>query len=101
LFARVCHTAGVPCVAVHDRDARPGRRPRLSERVWNRQIRDVAGLERTIVVEPDFEALAHLPAGARKPEQAWRCFAALPPAEIPEPFARAARLAVELARGAV
>ena len=78
----------------------PGGAP-ADERLWNRQIRDVAGLERTIVVEPDFEGLAHLPAGARKPEQAWRCFAALPPAEIPEPLARAARLAVELARGAV
>jgi len=100
LFVRVCHAAGVPCVAVHDRDALPGRRPRLSERIWNRQIRDVAGQDHTIVVEPNFEGLVHLPAGARKPEQAWRRFAALPLAEIPEPLARAARLAVELARGA-
>jgi len=100
LFAQVCHAAGVPCVAVHDRDAPPGRRPRLSERRLNAQVRDVAGPERTIVVEPDFEGLAHLPGGERKPEQAWRRFAALQPAEIPEPLARAARLAVELARAA-
>jgi len=99
LFARVCHAAGVPCVAVHDRDALPGRRPRLSERLCNRQVRDIAGPERTIVVEPDFEGLAHLPSGARKPEQAWRRFAALRPEDVPEPLARAARLAVELARG--
>lgn len=98
LFARVCHAAGVPCVAVHDRDAPAGRRPRVSERRLNAQVRDVAGPERTIVVEPDFEGLAHLPGGERKPEQAWRRFAALQPAEIPEPLARAARLAVALAR---
>ena len=82
LFARVCNAAGVPCVAVHDRDARPGRRPRLSDRILNALVRDVAGPERTISVEPDFEGLAHLPGGARKPEQAWRRFAGLRADEI-------------------
>jgi hypothetical protein len=98
LFARVCHAAGVPCVAVHDRDAPIGRRPRRSERVLNELVRRIAGADRTIVIEPDFEGLAHLPGGERKPEQAWRRFAALDGQQIPEPLARAARLAVELAR---
>jgi hypothetical protein len=98
LFARVCHAAGVPCVAVHDRDAPTGRRPRRSERVLNALVREVVGVDRTIVVEPDFEGLAHLPGGERKPEQAWRRFAALRADEMPEPLAHAARMAVELAR---
>ena len=98
MFARVCAAAGVPCVAVHDRDARHGRRPRLSERVNNALVREAAGAERTIVVEPDFEGLAHLPGGARKPEQAWHRFASLRAAQMPEPLRRAAQLAVELAR---
>jgi predicted ATPase len=98
LFARVCHAAGVPCAALHDRDAPVGRRPRLSERVLNALVRDVVGEDRTIVVAPDFEGLAHLPGGERKPEQAWRRFAALRAEEMPEPLCRAARLAVDLAR---
>jgi hypothetical protein len=98
LFARVCDAAGVPYVAVHDRDARPGRRPRASERVLNALVREVAGSERTIVVEPDFEGLAHLPGGARKPEQAWRRFASLPADQMPAPLVRAVELTVELAR---
>jgi hypothetical protein len=100
LFARVCNAAGVPCVAVHDRDARAGRRPRLSDRILHALVRDVAGPERTIVVEPDFEGLAHLPGGARKPEQAWRRFARLSADEMPAPLTDAVRLVVELARGA-
>ncbi len=99
LFARVCHAAGVPCVAVHDRDAPIGRRPRLSERVLNAAVRETAGADRTIVIAPDFEGLVGLPGGERKPEQAWRRFAALGESEIPEPLARAAQLAVDLARG--
>lgn len=98
LFARVCAAAGVPFVAVHDRDARPGRRPRLSERVLNAAVRDAAGPERTITVEPDFEGMAGLPGGARKPEQAWRRFASLTADEMPEPLRRAAELVVGLAR---
>jgi predicted ATP-dependent endonuclease of OLD family len=100
LFARVCAAAGVPCVAVHDRDARPGRRPRLSERVNNALVREAVGTERTIVVEPDFEGLVHLPGGSRKPEQAWHRFASLRGPQMPEPLTRAAHLAVELARSA-
>lgn len=99
LFARICAAAGVPCVAVHDRDARPGRRPKASERALNKLVRETAGPERTIVVEPDFEGLARLRHHVNKPEQAWRRFAELDARQMPEPLARAARLAVALARG--
>jgi hypothetical protein len=98
LFARVCAAAGVPCVAVHDRDARHGRRPRLSERILNAAVREAAGPERTISVEPDFEGMAGLPGGARKPEQAWRRFASLTAGEMPEPLKRAVELVTDLAR---
>ena len=43
LFARICNACGVPYVVVHDRDAPRGERPVESERVVNRQIREVAG----------------------------------------------------------
>jgi len=99
LFARVCTAAGVPFVAVHDRDARSGKRPKLSERVLNAAVLEAAGRERTVVVEPDFEGIADLPGGARKPEQAWRRFAGLGADEMPEPLTRAVELVVALARG--
>jgi hypothetical protein len=58
----------------------------------------LAGDERTVTVEPDFEGMADLPGGARKAEQAWRRFAALTADEMPEPLTRAVRLVVALAR---
>lgn len=99
LFARICRAVGVPFVVVHDSDARPGRQPIASEQALNALIAGVAGDERRVVLEPDFEAVAGLKGHSHKPERAWRRFAALPPAEIPEPLARAAELAVSLARG--
>lgn len=98
LYARVCQAAGVPFVAVHDRDALPGRRPRASERALNAEIAAVSGRERTVVLEPDFEGLAHLRRSTHKPEQAWRRFASLEASRMPEPLLRAARIALELAR---
>lgn len=100
LFARICAAAGIPFVAVHDRDAVPGHRPKAGERVLNELIREVAGPERTVVVQPDFEGISHLPGGSRKPEQAWRRFASLNARAMPAPLVRAARMAVALARGA-
>jgi hypothetical protein len=72
----------------------------LNERILNALVRETAGREYTICVEPDFEGLAHLPGGSRKPEQAWRRFASLPAGQMPEPLIRAAQLAVDLARAA-
>lgn len=98
LYARVCRAAGVPFVAVHDRDALPGRRPHASERAVNAEIRAIAGPQLTVALEPDFEGVARLRRGTHKPEQAWRRFATLAVEDIPEPLLRAARLALELAR---
>jgi predicted ATP-dependent endonuclease of OLD family len=86
LFARICAAAGVQYVAVHDRDARPGRRPKASEQALNRLVRVTAGPDRTIVVEPDFEGLLRLRRRTRKPEQAWRRFASLDAQKMPEPL---------------
>ena len=58
LFARVANACSVPYVIVHDRDAPRGVPPVESERVVNRQIREIAGSRRTVVLTPDFETVA-------------------------------------------
>ena len=98
LFARICKAAGVPFVAVHDRDAEPGREPILGEQILNARIAKVAGRRRTVVLEPDFEGVAGLRGSSKKPERAWRRFGALTAEEVPEPLARVVRLAVRMAR---
>ena len=98
LFARICAAVGVPYVVVHDSDTRPSGKPIAAERALNALIAEVAGAERTVVLEPDFESIAAIKGRRHKPERAWRRFAALPPAEIPNALRRAAELAVELAR---
>jgi predicted ATPase len=91
LFARICNHCGVPYVVVHDRDAPEGMRPIESERVINRQIQDVAGRRRTIVLAPDFEAVSGMNGRgrSRKPQTAYRRYFAN--GDVPEPL----RLAVE------
>src|SRR3954471_10028498 len=76
LFARICNHCGIPFVVVHDRDAPEGQRPVESERVINRQIQEAAGRRRTVVLTPDFEAVAGLDTGgrSRKPRKAYRRF---------------------------
>jgi predicted ATP-dependent endonuclease of OLD family len=74
LFARICNACDVPYVVVHDRDAPRGVRPVESERTVNRQIREVAGSRRTVVLTPDFETVSGLKASTRgrKPHKAWQ-----------------------------
>ncbi|HEY4412600.1 MAG TPA: TOPRIM nucleotidyl transferase/hydrolase domain-containing protein, partial [Gaiellaceae bacterium] len=74
LFARMCNACGIPYIVVHDRDAPAGQRPVESERVVNRQIQDVAGRRRTVVLAPDFEAVSGVNARgrSRKPRRAYR-----------------------------
>jgi putative ATP-dependent endonuclease of the OLD family len=98
LFARICRAAGIPFVVVHDSDRRASGKLVPAERALNALIGEMAGKERTVVLDPDFEAVAGLVGRSRKPERAWREFAARPAAEMPAPLARAAELAISLAR---
>lgn len=98
LIARVCKAVGVPFLAVHDRDAQTGAEPIDSERHLNYLIAELAGLDRTIVLTPDFEAVAGIKGHTHKPQRAWQRFTSLGPAEMPEPLVRTVELAVELSR---
>jgi hypothetical protein len=98
LFARVCGASGVPFAVLHDSDRRSSGKFVAAERALNALIADSAGKERTVVLDPDFEAVAGLAGHSRKPERAWREFASRPSAEMPEPLVRLAELAISLAR---
>lgn len=93
LFARVCRAVGVPFVVVHDRDS-GGR----ADRVLNALIAETAGADRTIVLDPDFEAATGLRRHSHKPEQAWRRFREPGGPPLPEPLVRAVEVALSLAR---
>jgi hypothetical protein len=98
LFASICRAVGVPFVVLHDRDAPAGARPIEAERALNAVIRKEAGAERTVVMEPDFEAVAGLRGNRHKPERAWQRFRSMTRADVPEPLRRAVELALSLAR---
>ncbi|MBV8258667.1 MAG: AAA family ATPase [Actinobacteria bacterium] len=72
LFARICNACEIPYVVVHDRDAPAHERPVESERIVNRQIREVAGKRRTVVLTPDFEAVSGMKGTRSKPAKAVR-----------------------------
>lgn len=91
LFARVCRAAGIPFVALYDRDR--------GDEVLNEAIRALAGADRTIVLNPDFEHVAQLRGGSHKPERAWRRFTRIGRDELPPPLVEAIELVVQLARG--
>lgn len=98
VFARICQACEIPFVVVHDRDAPAGEEPIAQEVALNALVAEIAGTERTIVLEPDFEAVAGLKGHSNKPERAWNHFSA-PDVEVPEPLERAARLALESVGG--
>ena len=91
LFGRVCRAAGVPFVAVFDRDR--------GDDVLNDAILEMAGRERAVVLAPDFEHVAKLHGRRHKPERAWRSFAGMGRAQLPPPLLRAVETVVALARG--
>jgi hypothetical protein len=99
LFVRICQAAHVPYVVVHDRDAAPGRQPIRGERVLNAQIAELAGPEQTVVLAPDFEAIAGLRGHAHKPARAWERFASIEREQVPAPLRRAVETIVALAPG--
>jgi hypothetical protein len=98
LFARICKATGIPFVVVHDSDRQPNGKLVEAERALNALIADTAGEERTVVLDPDFEAVAGLVGRRRKPERAWREFASRTSAEMPAQLSRAAELAISLTR---
>lgn len=97
LIARVAMAAGIPFVAVHDRDAEAGEKPIQSERALNDMIGEIAGKNR-FELAPDFEGVAGLRGHVRKPARAWKSFATLTAEEAPELLAQIVTRAVELAR---
>lgn len=100
LFARVCKAAGVPFIAVYDRDARPGQRPSASNRQLASAIKRLAGKHRSFELAPDFEAVSRVEKrGKGKPERAWRSFSRLSRDQMPEVLLRIAELSLELSRG--
>jgi predicted ATP-dependent endonuclease of OLD family len=99
LFARICKATGTPFVVVHDSDRKTSGKFVAAERALNELIADTAGTERTVVLDPDFEAVAGLEGHKRKPERAWREFASRPVARMPDPLICVAKLALSLAAG--
>jgi putative ATP-dependent endonuclease of the OLD family len=98
LFVRVCNACRIPYVVVHDRDAPKGERPVESERVANRQIREVAGSRRTVVLTPNFEAVSGVKASrSSKPERLWRRYRGN--GEVPEPLKLAVEKVLRAVRG--
>lgn len=97
LFARICRATGIPYVIVHDSDRRASGKLVAAERALNALIGESAAEGHTVVLDPDFEAVAGLAGHSRKPERAWREFASRTSAEMPEPLVRAAELAISLA----
>jgi predicted ATP-dependent endonuclease of OLD family len=99
LFARICNACDVPYVIVHDRDAPAGQRPVESERVVNRQIQEVAGRKRTVVLTPDFEAVAGIKSRGRgrKPLKATKRFKS-DNGSLPQPLRIAVEKALKAAR---
>jgi len=98
LFVEICKRARVPYVVVHDSDMRPDRDPVLSELKLNALIRRTAGARHTVVLDPDFEAVAgyHASRHGHKPRHAWRRLAE---GGVPAPFARAVELALRATNG--
>lgn len=98
LFIRICQAAKVPCLAVHDRDAPPGRRPSLAERILNTEIAKLLGPQRAVELAPDFEAVTGLRGHHHKPARAWEHFSHIEPEQVPAVLRDAVETAVALAR---
>jgi predicted ATPase len=96
VFARICKACRIPFVVIHDRDAARGEQPIPAEVALNRLIAGIAGRDRTVVLEPDFEGVTGLRGHSNKPERAWNHFTA-PGVKVPEPLERAVRLALRAA----
>ena len=83
---------------MHDSDRKASGKLVAAERALNALIAETAGVERVIVLDPDFEAVAQLAGRSRKPERAWREFAVRAAGDMPAQLVKAAELAVSFAR---
>ncbi len=100
LFGRISRAVGLPFVAVHDRDAPADAEPSEAESQLNGLIAEVAGEDR-VELAPDFEGVAGIHGDRQKPARAWRRFADLEAAAVPEPLVEIVERAIALAgRGA-
>ena len=97
LFIEICRRARVPFVVIHDSDLHPWREPLEDEVKLNALIRRLAGVRRTVVLEPDFEGVAGFHGRGPKPARAWSHLAHAPLDELPEPLVRAVKLALDSA----
>ncbi len=98
LFVRICQAVRIPCIAVHDRDAPIGRRPSKSESALNAEIIKLARPSRTVVLAPDFEAVAGLRGHRHKPARAWQRFSHIEADRVPAALTQAVAQIVALAR---
>lgn len=98
LFVRICQAVRIPCIAVHDRDAPIGRRASKSESALNAEIVKLAGPSRTVVLAPDFEAVAGLRGHRHKPARAWQRFSHIEADRVPAALSQAVAQIVALAR---
>ena len=98
IFIRICRAARIPCLAVHDSDARPRRRPSRPKQGLNAEIARLAGPGRVVMLSPDFEAVARLHGQHHKPERAWKRFSTIEPDQIPHKLRQVVERVVELAR---
>lgn len=95
IFIRICKAARVPFLAVYDSDARPGRKPgRL-----NAELAELAGSGRTVMLAPDFEAVAGLHGHRHKPARAWQRFSSSDPGQVPAALRRVVETVLEMAGG--
>ena len=96
LLARVCDLCRIPFVAVHDGDTRPGSgEPIPAEQCAQRADPRDVGEERSVVLDPDFEAVSGLRSHRHKPEHALEHFVRLSAGRMPVPLVRAAATLLE------
>jgi predicted ATP-dependent endonuclease of OLD family len=98
LFIRICEAASIPYVVVHDRDAAPGKKPILGERVLNAQIAELVARERVVVLAPNFESVAGLRGRSHKPARAWQLFSSIDREQVPDQLRAAVEKVLALAR---
>jgi hypothetical protein len=98
IFIRICQAARIPFLAVFDSDAQPRHKPGRHVRGLNAEIAQLAGPDHTVMLSPDFEAVAHLRGHRHKPARAWQRFSAVAPEQVPAALRHVVETVLELAR---